>query len=153
MGYIDKNLLADEKIIFRTSKHLVIFFYPVVLALFSLFVTPYLYDNVILVKIIWAPWLITLIFWFSVWLNYITSEFAITNKRVMMREGFFNRHANEVRIATISQVNVDQDIIGQLLNYGTVSIKTFGAFDAYTLIAKPGEFQKYMNAQLDMITK
>jgi uncharacterized membrane protein YdbT with pleckstrin-like domain len=153
MGYIDKNLLPGEQILFRTKKHLIIFFYPLVVALFCIYAIGYMLANPILVHVAWAPAIVAFVFGFSVWLNYITSDFAITEKRVMMREGFFYRHANEVRIATISQVNVDQNLIGQIFNYGTVSINTFGAFDAYTLIAKPNLFQKYVNGQLDKIAK
>lgn len=153
MGYIDKNLLPGEQIIFRTRKHLIIFFYPLLVALLCAYFTSFMQANAILMNVAWAPAVVAFIFGFSVWLNYITSDFAITDKRVMMREGFFYRHANEVRIATISQVNVDQSLLGQILNYGTVSINTFGAFDAYTLIAKPMLFQKYVNGQLDKIAK
>lgn len=153
MTYIDRNLLPDEQILFRTRKHLIIFFYPVVVTIFALIVTPSLYANPLMVNIVWTPWAVAAILWFAVWLNYITSEFAITNRRVMMREGIFVRHSNEVRIATISQVNVEQSIFGQVLNYGTVSIHTFGAFDTYTMIANPGLFQQCVNGQLDKIAK
>lgn len=153
MSYIDKNLLADEKILFRTKKHLIIFFFPLVLAILSIFAFNYMHDNVILSKVEWVPSLIVLIYGGSVGLNYITSEFAVTNKRVMMREGFFTRHANEMRITAISQVNVDQNLIGQVLDYGSVSINAFGAFDAYNLISNPHTFQKSVQQQLDILTK
>lgn len=153
MSYIDKNLLSDERVIFRTKKHLIIFFYPIVLFIFSIFATYYMRNNSILTNLQWAPWLVTLIFWIYTWLEYITSEFAVTDKRVMMREGFFTRHANEMRLATISQVNVDQTLLGQMLNYGTVSINAFGAFDAYTMIARAAEFQKYVNDNLDKVAR
>lgn len=70
-----------------------------------------------------------------------------------MREGFFNRHVNEMRLATISQINVSQSLLGQMFNYGMVSINAFGAFDAFTVLAKPYTFQKYVNEQLDKITR
>ena len=66
-----------------------------------------------------------------------------------MREGFFTRHSNEMRLTAISQVNVDQNIIGQMLNFGTVSINAFGASDDYNLISNPGMFQRMVNEQLD----
>jgi hypothetical protein len=50
-------------------------------------------------------------------------------------------------------VNVDQSLLGQLLNYGIVSINAFGAYDSFTLISHPGEFQKYVNQQLDTLVK
>lgn len=153
MSYIDRNLLPDETILFRTKKHLIIFFYPLVLAIFGAYAYEYMINNEILQRIAWAPTAVILIFWAYVGLEYMTSEFAVTNKRVMMREGFFVRHANEMRITTISQVNVDQSLIGQMLDYGMVSINAFGAFDAYSMIAHPYTFQKAVNEQLDKLAR
>jgi uncharacterized membrane protein YdbT with pleckstrin-like domain len=153
MSYIDRNLLSDERIVFRTKKHLIIFLYPLIWTLFSFYATAYMYADPMLIKMAFAPWLIAAIFWSYAGLEYLTSEFAVTNKRVMMREGFFTRHTNEMRLASISQVNVDQSILGQILNYGMVSINAFGAFDAYSLIAKPFLFQKAVNEQLDQVAR
>ena len=153
MTYIDKNLVPDERILFRTKKHLIIFFFPVVLLIFSAYATSYMQGNALLIKVQWAPWLITLLFWAHTWLEYQTSDFAVTNKRVIMREGFFNRHMAEMRLSTISQVNIDQGILGQMLNFGTISINAFGATDAFTMLARPNEFQRAVNEQLDKLVK
>jgi uncharacterized membrane protein YdbT with pleckstrin-like domain len=153
MSYIDKNLITDERILFRTKKHIIVFFYPVVLTIFSFFASDYMQSNLVLAKFQWAPWLVTLIFWLYVWLEYATSEYAVTNKRVMMREGFFHRHANEMRLSAISQVTVDQSLVGQLLNYGVVTINAFGAFDSFSKISHPAAFQKYVNEQGDKVTR
>lgn len=153
MTYLDKNLLKDERILFRTKKHMIIFFLPIVWTIFSQFASTYMQADPILVKVQWAPWLLAFIFWSYVGLEYATSEFAVTNKRVMMREGFFYRHMNETRLTTISQVNIDQSLLGWMLNYGTVSINAFGAYDAFTLVAKPIVFQKVVNEELDKSLK
>lgn len=153
MSYLDKNLVEGETIIFRTKKNKIMFFYPVLVLVFCAYASVYMLSNPVLEKIVWAPWVVGVVFFCSVWLDYVTSEFAITNKRVMMREGFINRHANEIRISTISQVNVDQSLLGQLFGYGTVSLNTFGAFDSYNMIAKPNAFQQNLNAQLDKLVK
>lgn len=147
MRAIDNDLLSGEKVIFRTRKSLIIFATPVFLLLFSFYATYYMHANPILVKVQWAPWFITLIYWLYVGLEYHTAQYVITNKRILMREGFFNRHATELRLATVSQVNVDQSFLGQILDYGIVSINAFGVFDAYTLISKPLIFQKMVNEQ------
>lgn len=153
MSYIDKNLLGGETILFRTKKHLIIFLLPVLCTLFAIFASVYLIESPILQKLNWIPWLLVLIFWGYVGILYLGSDYAVTNKRVMMREGFFHRHTNETRIATVSQVNVNQSIIGQIFNYGTVSINAFGAFDSFTLIAKPIKFQQQVNDQLDKVVR
>lgn len=159
MTDLDKNLLNDERILFRTKKHKIIFLYPVMVTFLLFFLVNYmqsnifLRNNIFLAQVVWIPWFIILIFWSYIGLEYWTSEFAVTNKRVMMREGFFFKHMNETRLATISQVNVNQSLLGRLLNYGIVSINAFGAYDAFANIAKPLVFQKYVNEQLDQLVR
>lgn len=153
MSYIDKNLLPDEQVIFRTKKSKLIFFYPLILLVFCGYATTYILSNPILEKIVLAPWVVVVIFWAYVGLEYLTSEYAVTNKRVMMREGFFTRHANETRLSAISQVNVEQSLLGMLLNYGIVSLNAFGAFDSFPMIARPFLFQKAVNEQMDKVVR
>lgn len=149
MSYIDRNLIPGERILFRTKKHLIIFFWPVIWLFFSFYATSYMNANPTLKMVIWTPWVIAVLWWSYVWLEYYFSDFAVTNKRVMMREGFFTRHSNELRLTAVSQVNVDQTLFGQMLNYGTVSINAFGAYDRYATIDKPNQFQKMVNAEID----
>ena len=154
MSYINKQLLAGEEVVFETKKHKIIFFYPVVLTLFMLaFGFPYMQANEILQPLQWIPGLLTLILWAYMGILYKTSVFVVTNKRVIMREGFFNKHVIELRISTISQVNVQQGLMGQLLNYGTVSLNSFGTFDAFDMLAKPDGFQREVNRQLDKLSR
>jgi uncharacterized membrane protein YdbT with pleckstrin-like domain len=154
MSYIDKNLLADEQIIFRTKKHLIIFLYPALWTLFSIAALYFMLSSEFLAKIYWLPFVAALIFWLQVYLEYLTSEYAVTNRRLMLREGLFQRHTYETRLSAIAQVNVMQSLMGQLFNYGTVSINTFGnTMDAFPLISKPNDFQKAVNQQLDTIIK
>lgn len=153
MSDISTSLLPDERILFRTRKHVIIFAPAVIVTILMAYAWPTMHANPFLAKAIWIPWLVALIFWAQAGLEYMTAQFAVTNKRLLMREGFFTRHANEIRLATVSQVSIDQSFVGQLLDFGRVSIHAFGAFDAYTLIAKPYVFQKCVNEQLDKLAR
>lgn len=153
MSYIDRNLLPGERILFRTRKHLIVFLFPVLWLIFAIYASAYMAGNPILVKLVWVPWFLAAILWGAVWLTFITSEFVVTDKRIMMREGFFFRHTNEMRVATISQVNVDQSLMGQLFDYGAVTINAFGVSDYFTMVAKPISFQRYVNQQLDQVAR
>jgi uncharacterized membrane protein YdbT with pleckstrin-like domain len=154
MSYIEKQLLAGEQIVFKTKKHKIIFFYPVLLTLFLLlYGSPYMRANEILQSVEWIPWFVALILWAYMGILYMASEFVVTNKRVIMREGFFNKHVIELRISAVSQVNVEQGIIAQLLNYGRVSLNSFGAFDSFDMLAKPEIFQREINRQLDKLSR
>lgn len=153
MGYIDRNLLPDEQILFRTKKSLIIFLLPAAWTVFSFYAVPYMQTNMFLEKLSFIPWLVAALWWSYYGIEYLSSDFVVTTKRVMMREGFFNRHATELRIATVSQVNVDQSLLGQLLNYGLLAINAFGAFDVYSYISNPYGFQKAINEQLNRLSR
>lgn len=153
MSDIDRNLMPSERILFRTRKHPILFFYPVLLTIVAFYAGDYMRSDFFLRKVEFAPWLVALILWCYTGLEYVFSEYAVTNKRVMMREGFFIRHGNELRLSTISQVSFTQSILGRLLDYGTVTINAFGANDVYTLINHPALFQQSVNRQLDSIVK
>lgn len=153
MSYPDKNLLQNEQVLFRTKKHIIIFFFPVVLAVISYFAYFSMSNQVILARIAWAPALVTLIFWINVYLEYITSKFVVTNRRVILQEGFFFRHSNDMRLNAIAQINVDQTLLGRILDYGILSLNTFGGtVDSFSMIAKPYYFQKAVNEQLDNLS-
>lgn len=153
MRSFNKNLLDDEMIVFQTRKHIIIFFFPVLWIIFCFFAMGYINDNPILANIYWVPWLIALIFLGYVWLQYISSDYIVTNKRVVMREGVFSRHMNDTRLSSVSQISVNQSLFAQIFNFGTVSIHAFGAFDTFTMIAKPYQLQKSVNEQLEKVVK
>ena len=148
MGYIDRNLLTDERIVYRTKKHVIIFLGAVfwtAAAFFCLF-----YPDSTVNKIAFAPAIVALLTWANQWLSFITSDFVVTNKRVLMKEGFFTRHATELRLSTVSSVTVNQTLLGQILNYGTVVINPFGGTsDVFSMIASPVEFQKQAESQAE----
>jgi uncharacterized membrane protein YdbT with pleckstrin-like domain len=167
MSYIDDNLLPDEKIIFRTKKHYIIFLAPAVFLLIALlfstdlsFITKInetLYtvarELPVLKNIYRIPALLMLLAALYVgaqqWIMYITSDYAITDKRVIMKDGFFDRRICDTRLSTISHVTVDQTLLGQVLNYGTLTINGFGGTsDSFIQIANPNLFQKNVQGLL-----
>ncbi len=109
----------------------------------------FLNDNLYVVKVSYILAIITVLNWLNQFLLYTVSEFAITNKRVMMREGFFYRHTNETRLSAIANVGVNQSLLAQLFNYGTVFINTFGGeTDTFTELDAPILFQKKLQELL-----
>lgn len=167
-NYIDQNILPDEKILYRTKKHYIIFFRPVVwtLATIAILFYPshaffqndttaalfYLNHPTQILGVLFA--FIMLLSWANAWLIYSVSEYAVTTNRILMREGFFAKHINETRIATIANVNIVQGPVGQLLGFGTVVIKTFGGNDdPFIEIPNPLEFKKQLEIQLNQLQK
>ena len=54
--------------------------------------------------------------WFIRWIT----EFAVTDRRVIYKRGFISRHTDEMNMDKVESVDVDQSILGRLLDYGTV---------------------------------
>lgn len=72
-----------------------------------------------------------------------TTEIAITNTRIVFKQGLISRHVGEIDIHRIEGVNVLQSIFGRLLGYGRVSIRGMGVGEVtMPPIAQPIEFRK-----------
>lgn len=152
MSYVDEVLLPDEQILYRTKKHYIVFLLPFAWTCATIFLMTI--SNPYTMKVAYVFGIIALLSWANQYLNYMVSEFAVTTKRILMREGFFIKHVNETRIATIANVNVDQTIFGQVLNFGIIIIKTYGGNDdPFMDIPKPFAFKRVLELQLDKATK
>jgi len=114
-SYVNKHLIKDETVAFETRLHWVIFF-----TLKSLFT-------------------LTIAAWLDRWL----SEFVITNRRIIIKNGFIARSTFEMNLSKIESVNVDQTVMGRIFNYGSITIiGTGGTRETFHNIAKPMAFRK-----------
>jgi uncharacterized membrane protein YdbT with pleckstrin-like domain len=60
--------------------------------------------------------------WFIRW----TNEIVVTDRRVIYAHGFIQRHTVEVHMDKIESVDVDQAVLGRILDYGDVTIRGTG---------------------------
>lgn len=82
-------------------------------------------------------------FWIQPFIRRATSEFAITNKRIIIKIGLISRRTLEMNLSKIESVNVNQSILARLLGYGTiVVIGTGGTREVFYDIAKPLMFRR-----------
>lgn len=65
---------------------------------------------------------IGIFFLVKAYLAYISTEMAITNKRVIAKFGFISRKTVEMNLKKIETVQVEQGILGRLFNFGTLAI-------------------------------
>jgi hypothetical protein len=71
-----------------------------------------------------------------------TSELVITDRRVIIKVGFIQRHTFEMFISKIESVAVFQGMVGRIFNYGTVEIRgTGGSSESFSTIAAPLQFR------------
>lgn len=114
-NYVQQNLSAGEHVVYEAKLHWIIFIS--LKALLTLFIVPLIQSA--------------------------TSEFAITNKRIIIKVGLISRHTLEMNLNKIESVNVNQGILGRLLGYGTIIVVgTGGTKEPFDSISDPLRFRK-----------
>ena len=145
MNYIDKILLSDEKLIYRSHPHWLIFYRPVISLLLAICA---FYWGLILIADLAG--LITLLGCLSALIVYYTSEFGITNQRVIIKLGFLRRYSFENALNRIEAVEVEQSILGRLLDYGTIRIRGVGgSAELFPAVPNPLLFRHKVQTQIE----
>jgi uncharacterized membrane protein YdbT with pleckstrin-like domain len=129
MGYVDSNLMTGETVLHRAHLHWKVFFWP---AVFFFLLVPLV----------------------VVMIRNATSEFAVTNRRVIVKVGLISRVTLELNLAKVESIGVEQSLLGRVLNYGTiVVVGTGGTREPFKDIADPMGFRRAVNeATVDLQT-
>ncbi len=143
MSYVEKNLLPNEQVTYRAQLHWIIFALPVGVLLIA-----------IALLFLGAHWIVSaviagigLILAIPPWIASLSSEFAVTNKRVLVKIGLVRRHSLELLLQKVEGIGVDQTLTGRLLGYGTITVSgTGGTREAFRLISDPLEFRRQVQA-------
>lgn len=165
MSYIDETLMPDERILYRTKPHWIIFTPAIgwfILSLLFFALGPNydlgrmaLYNNHSLADI--AGFIVLLIALGSALISYITyqtSEYGITNRRILMKIGFISRLSLEILLQKVESIQVYQTVPGRIFNYGSIIISgTGGSKDPFPNIPDPLTFRKYAQEQLELVAK
>ncbi|HYR95621.1 MAG TPA: PH domain-containing protein [Candidatus Binatus sp.] len=143
MGYIEKHLAPGEEVAFRTRLHPVIFAGTVVFAACVIGVTALVVARNDLapetVRLLWlAAAAIIVVSFTPPWLRWRTSEFAVTNRRVLVKVGLLSIHTIELLLPKVEAIGVDQTLAGRVFGYGTLRIVgTGGTVEAFPRVAHP----------------
>jgi len=146
--YIDEILQPGERVLYSTNAHW-IFYFPailawiVALALFVLSRQSDIYSVMILS--LFGSGLVALaaLYWtVKGWFHRFTTETDVTNLRVVHKTGFIKRRTFEMALDKVESVDVDQSILGRILNYGDVTIRGVGeGIETIKTIASPLAFR------------
>ena len=124
LSYIQQVLQPGETIRYQGSVHWIIYWPAIALAVVGVGGDSLRPFGWIAALICFAVALIlALRAWFIRW----TTEIAVTNLRVIYARGFIQRRSVEVHMDKVESVDVDQSVLGRILDYGTVTIHTTGA--------------------------
>ena len=152
--YIDDILQPGEKVMYSTNAHW-IYFLPAILGwivAFILFVASGMVPQGPMVLVFWSLSAIVALFalyktataWFHRW----TTETDVTNFRVVHKTGFVKRQTFEMSVDKVESVDVNQSILGRILNYGDVTVLGVGeGGKTLDTIASPLAFRNAITAR------
>lgn len=85
---------------------------------------------------------------FSAWFRRWTTEIDVTDRRIVYKRGFVRRHTVEMNMDKVESVDVDQSILGRMLNYGDITIRGTGVgIEPLQNIDAPLDFRNQVTAR------
>lgn len=124
MGYLANRLAPGETIVATGRFHWLQYLYA--------------WAMLILLGIV----LIGIVIWIREMARLATTEFLVTNRRIVLKKGFLSAHVDEVTLNSIEGAHIDQSLFGRLFNYGRLTIR--GSGDTHLMfptMSDPGKFR------------
>ncbi len=145
VGYVERHLLADERVLYKTRLHWVLYLKPLLLTLFGAALAvalaqvadpPWLWYGGVAVAATGAVW------WLVRWIELMTSEFAVTSMRLIFKVGLIARYTTELLLSKVESISVTQSLLGRMLNYGDLTVTgTGGAREVFARVNDPVGFR------------
>ena len=152
--YIDEILQPGEKVLYSTNAHW-IFYLPAIavwiVALVLLILSRATITESIILLCLAASAVVAIaaLYWtVTAWFHRWTTETDVTNLRVVHKAGFIKRRTFEMSLDKVESVDVNQSILGRLLNYGNVTVRGVGeGAETIRTIAAPLDFRNHITAR------
>jgi uncharacterized membrane protein YdbT with pleckstrin-like domain len=150
MSYIDGNLVAGEQVVYRTRLHWLLFITPVLFTVVVLLPIAWYLANGSWSRYTWIPLAVGLLLLLATFIKRQSSDFAVTNKRVMMKVGVFSTRSIELVLNKIEAIAVNQSFIGRIFGYGDIVITgSGGTKEAFSHIQGPLAFRRAVQSVAD----
>src|SRR5206468_13042974 len=150
MSYVDEHLLAGERVSFCTRLHWKLFALP---ALIALLMVPLLFGALRsrrTRKLAAIPAAVMAGALGAAWLRRRSSEFAVTNKRVIIKLSVLQTRSVELLLAKVEGIAVNQGLAGKLLGYGEIVVTgSGGTKEQFAGISAPFEFRRAVQMATD----
>jgi uncharacterized membrane protein YdbT with pleckstrin-like domain len=142
-SYVSNDLGPGETVVYEAHLHWMIYFGPATSCGVGLAL---LVDGLPIeglgILAVAAAWFL------AAWIRQTSSEFAVTNKRVIIKVGWLSRRTIEINMSRVESIQVDQAVIARLLNYGTITVVgTGGTHEPFSLIDDPLAFRRAVQTE------
>lgn len=115
-AYVNGCLLPGEEVIAEARPHWAIFVGPALVLLLGLMMGR-VGGFLVFLGLVWGAFRV---------LVYLTTELAVTNKRVIAKSGIVRRNVIDVANTKIEGVTYHQGIIGRIFGYGSILVRGTG---------------------------
>jgi uncharacterized membrane protein YdbT with pleckstrin-like domain len=166
MSYVEDNLMPNEKVLFSARIHSAIFL-PTIISFLASAAIVVISINMggqnnsgasimsgMVLCLVGFFFIYTLVLGLQALIAILTTEFAVTNRRVIAKTGFIRRHTLEMLLNKIESVAVHQGILARMLNFGSVTVTgTGGTKESFRAIANPIEVRSKINQIIEQTTQ
>jgi uncharacterized membrane protein YdbT with pleckstrin-like domain len=149
MSFIEKNLANNERIVYKAKLHWVIYLRGILLIAFGFLFGASAKDSQGLMAFGGFLVFCGIISLISAYMKASSSEFVVTNRRVMLKTGVLKRHFIELQLNRADGLSVDQGIMGRIMDYGSIIVVSGGSREVFSPIAGPYEFKKQINNAIE----
>lgn len=143
MSFIEKNLSTNERILYKSKLHWIIYIRGLFLAVLGLLVGSASYSACGFLVFIGVLSLIT------AFIVDKSSEFAVTNKRVILKTGLLSRKFCEIQLNKSEGLQIEEGVLGRMFGYGKMRVSSGGVIEVFSPIAKPFEFKRQINNAIE----
>jgi uncharacterized membrane protein YdbT with pleckstrin-like domain len=157
-GYLEQNLIPGEEVRFRAHVHWIVLVRPVAWAVLlgvpgAVMIYYGLSSKEANMGWLAAAGVVLLLLGGVVVLRGVlirnATQFAVTNKRIILKVGLVKRRSEEILLQKVESVMVDQGFFGQMLHYGTVTVRgTGGTFEPFPYVAHALELRRQVQEQI-----
>ena len=145
MAYYQHVLQTDEQVLIACRQHWVVFGGAITLLgiSFILFVVADGFIAQPLLRMLLEysgdlGLLLAAINFVTAMVSWLSTEIAVTNRRILYKRGLFSRRTVEMNISKVETVDVVQGPLGMLLDFGDVIVRgTGGSFEPLRQVAAP----------------
>lgn len=149
MSFIEKNLANNESIVYRGGLHWWIYVKNILLIVLGIIIAVAGGKNQTASAIGGIIVFFAALGLAGAFMRAKSSEFVITNRRVMLKTGVLRRKLVELQLNRAEGLRVDQGIIGRIFNYGSIVVTSGGVTESFAPIAQPYEFKKQVNNAIE----
>jgi uncharacterized membrane protein YdbT with pleckstrin-like domain len=85
--------------------------------------------------------------WIADLIRLKTTEMLITNRRVVLKRGFFNVKVDELNLASVEGAHIEQSFIGRIFGFGRLTLRGRGETEiVFPAMARPAQFRSALEA-------